>query len=84
LEPTHVFVRLKMMLENQSLLQKITAELAEWQKLIITKQKIKHGEIPHPAAAPISTDQEAGGAVSTLSGQRKYSDHAGRNILHRS
>ena len=38
------------------------------QKEIITKQQYKDGLIPHPAAAPMSTDQEAGGAISTPEG----------------
>lgn len=43
-----------------------------WQKETITKQRYKDDLIPHPAAAPMSTDQEAGGAVSTPEGDKAY------------
>ena len=43
-------------------------KLGQWQQSIITKQKLDEGEIPHPAAAPTSTDQEAGGQSTTPDG----------------
>lgn len=56
-------------------LQKIAKALGRWQKHIVTRHKTDNDteEIPHPAAAPISTDQEAGGAASTTpDGKRIY------------
>ena len=47
--------------------------LSGWQKLIITKQQTGKGMIPHPAAAPISTDQEAGGATDAPPEEEKKS-----------
>jgi hypothetical protein len=44
-------------------------KLARWQRFIITKHKTEEREIPHPSAAPISTDQEAGGASTTPEGE---------------
>ncbi|MDB5491802.1 MAG: hypothetical protein JWO78_1651 [Micavibrio sp.] len=56
-----------------SFLSKTIAELGKWQKKIVTKQIMKNNEIiPHPAAAPISTDQESGGASTTPDGKRIY------------
>lgn len=55
-----------------SSLKKTAAALGAWQKEIVTKQKIESKEIPHPAAAPISADQEAADSVTTPSGERKY------------
>lgn len=46
----------------------MAAKESGWQKEIITKQQYKDGLIPHPAAAPMSTDQEAGGAISAPEG----------------
>lgn len=52
--------------------QKFSSALGRWQKLIVTKQVIGNHEIPHPAAAPLSTDQEAGGYVSTPDGDIRH------------
>jgi hypothetical protein len=58
-----------------SILQKTAKTLAQWQKYIVTKHKMDDGtDIPHPAAAPISTDQEAGGTCSTPEGERLHGD----------
>jgi hypothetical protein len=55
-------------------LRETAAKEAGWQKLIKKRHQIKPGVfIPDPAAAPIGTDQEAGGAISTPEGDRKYS-----------
>ena len=52
---------------------RIAAREAGWQKLIKRRHQIRRGEfIPDPAAAPIGTDQEAGGAITTPEGDRKY------------
>lgn len=61
----------------KSFLRKTAAALGEWQKYIITKHKTDNDtdEFPHPAAAPISTDQEAGGASTTPHGQRLYENN---------
>ena len=56
------------MTENKKNYLKNAAQaLGKQQKLISTKHKTDDGkeEIPHPAAAPMSTDQEAGGATTT-------------------
>lgn len=59
-----------------SLLQNTAQALGLWQKRIVTKHKTDDGakEIPHPATAPTSTDQEAGGASTTPDGTRLYDD----------
>lgn len=63
-------------MEYLQALKTISSALSDWQKSIITKQQIgkenEYKEMPHPAAAPISTDQEAGGSVTTPYGDRKY------------
>jgi hypothetical protein len=56
-----------------SLLSRTISDLGKWQKEIVTKQMMQHNKtIRHPAAAPISTDQEAGGASTTPDGKRVY------------
>lgn len=54
-----------------SIREKFSAELAQWQKTIVTKQLWREKEILHTPAAPVSTDQEAGGAVSTIKGDTR-------------
>ena len=44
-------------------------KLAGWQDAAITKHVVSEDEILHPAAAPMSTDQEAGGASTTPDGE---------------
>lgn len=59
--------------EDMEKRKKIAAREGGWQKHIRKRHQIKRGEfIPDPAAAPIGTDQEAGGAISTPEGDRKY------------
>ena len=57
-----------------SLLQKTAAAMGRWQKHIVTKTRTDNDakEIPHTATAPMSTDQEAGGASTTPDGDRLY------------
>ena len=57
---------------HKTALRQVSRALSGWQKFIVTKQKTAEKEIPHPAAAPISTDQEAGGASTTPDGRRLY------------
>ena len=59
-------------MKNSSSLSKLSAALGQWQKRIVSKVITDDGkkEIPHPSAAPISTDQEAGGSSTTPDGQR--------------
>ncbi len=60
-------------MDNNDGLQDIARKQAEWQKTIKKRHQLRQGEfITDPAAAPVSTDQEAGGAVSTPDGDRKY------------
>lgn len=60
----------------------IARKLAEWQQTLITKHKSDDGgEIIHPAAAPLSTDQEAGGASSTPTGEREYDAGAEKPVV---
>ena len=51
----------------------IARDEARWQHEIKRRHRLRGNTfIPDPAAAPIGTDQEAGGAITTPSGQRKY------------
>lgn len=60
--------------KNKTLLQKVTSRLGLWRNKAITKHKREDdSEILHPAAAPLGTDQEAGGQVTAPDGTRKYS-----------
>lgn len=57
----------------------VEAEEAEWLK----KKLDRSGEdSPDVAAAPLGTDQEAAGAISTPSGRRKYSQ--GDKVIYKS
>ena len=58
------------MLKNLSFVVRASAALGHWQKQIVTKHRTDNDSdpIPHPAAAPMSTDQEAGGSSSTPEG----------------
>jgi hypothetical protein len=61
-------------MEDVDKVREIAAREAGWQKCIKRRHQIRPDEfIPDPAAAPIGTDQEAGGAISTPEGDRKYS-----------
>ncbi len=62
---------------NENYLKKAAQALGKWQKLIITKHKTDDGkeEIPHPAAAPMSTDQEAGGATTSPDSKYRRDDN---------
>lgn len=54
-------------------LRRVMADEGGWQKEIRVRHQIRDGVfISDPAAAPMGTDQEAGGAISTPSGDRKY------------
>lgn len=59
-------------MDHDTPLSRAAAALGQWQKHNITKQLMKHGKIPHPAAAPLTTDQEAGGQSTTPSGTRLH------------
>ena len=62
---------------DKSYLKRAAQALGKWQKHIITKHKTDDGkeEIPHPAAAPISTDQEAGGASTSPDARYRRDDN---------
>jgi len=54
-------------------LRRITADEGAWQKEIPVRHQIREGVyITDPGAAPMGTDQEAGGAITTPNGDRKY------------
>ena len=59
------------MAEKYDDLLKVAKEEGLWQRLIKKRQNTKDGFIPDPAAAPIGTDQEAGGAITTPLGTRR-------------
>jgi hypothetical protein len=63
----------KIMAEKYDDLAKVAKEEGLWQRFIKKRQSTKDGFIPDPAAAPIGTDQEAGGAISTPRGTRRGS-----------
>lgn len=51
--------------------KRIAKEEAGWQKLIKRRHLLDGKMVPDPAAAPMGTDQEAGGAISTPEGSRR-------------
>lgn len=54
--------------------QNIAREEGAWQKLIKRRHSMPGNDhAPDPAAAPLGTDQEAGGPISTLQGNRRGS-----------
>jgi len=57
---------------SKNKLKKIAGEESGWQKFIKWRHQIRDGKfIPDPAAAPLGTDQEAGGSITTPEGNIK-------------
>lgn len=52
-------------------IKRIAKEEGGWQKLIKKRHSLDGKMVPDPAAAPMGTDQEAGGAISTPEGSRR-------------
>jgi hypothetical protein len=50
---------------------RIAKEEGGWQKFIKRRHTLDGKLVPDPAAAPLGTDQEAGGSITTPEGSRQ-------------